>query len=526
MFIRAIVAGGGALVKSKKGKSGIRSFNSRLDSHRREGKQLIPPLMQLKNTTTLSWLNDHMPELVWAALILAACPREKGLEVFRRFCILCRTYRREAEGSGLEWTPTLTGLAGLPEGVTNYVALALDNAGVARDALSPLFLFGDLPAKDRWIALIPSLRSEDIDDAWQRLAAAVADVLDHQSQPSTDIRWMTVMFKVMLGKVHFRAGADDEFVEELRLYPSRGDMRGVRPRIRAMEMAFRGGGDGIKFRSTDWCNHFWKENLERTDCMPIPPAVPMDKRVDHGAVNEDLEEARRSLLDHWAGTLTTSGINPRHDAVFALGFYALACLGELCVGPSARFIAGRLLVRTLTEIRVNLAFLVKNSDDAMWARFRSYGSGQAKLALLKYEDAQQGPNLVSAETLKALANEDFFQEFVSIDLGSWSGMDLRKMAEQCGVKDDYDRFYGWTSAFVHGQWAAARDAVMATCGNPLHRAHRGPMPIQRPMESCVPDAVSLVNSILASVDETYPGLEFRLRLPGGDPTDVVNANRE
>ncbi len=190
------------------------------------------------------------------------------------------------------------------------------------------------------------------------------------------------------------------------------------------------------------------------------------------------------------------------DATFALGFYALACLNELCVGPLSRLITGRLLVRTLTEIRINLAFLVENGDEAMWARFRAYGSGQAKLALLKYEDAQQGqPNLVSAETLKALANEDFFQEFVNIDLGSWSGTDLRKMAEQCGVKDDYDRFYGWTSAFVHGQWAAARDAVMATCGNPLHRAHRGPMPLQRPMESCIPDAISLVNSILASIDE-------------------------
>lgn len=513
-------------MKSKKGKGGIRSFYSKLDGHKREGKQLIPPLMQLKNTKTLSWLNDHMPELVWAALVLAASTREKGLEVFRRFCILCRAYQKEAEALGLDWTPTLTGLAEMPEGVTNYVAVALDNAGVSRDALSPLLLFGDLPAKDRWQALIPALQPESMDDAWQKLAIAVANVLDHQSQPSTDIRWMTIMFKVMLGKIHFRAGADDEFVEELRLYPNRGDMKSVRPRIRAMEMAFRGGYDGTRGGPTDWCDHFWNECLEKTDCMPIPPAAPADKRVDRRAVIENIEEARRALLDHWAGTLTTSGLNPRHDAVFALGFYALACLSELCVGPSARFIAGRLLVRTLTEIRINLAFLVKNGDEAMWARFRSYGSGQAKLALLKYEDAQQGPNLVSAETLKALANEDFFQEFVNIDLGSWCGMDLRKMAEQCSVKDDYDRFYGWTSAFVHGQWAAARDAVMATCGNPLHRAHRGPMPIQRPMESCIPDAASLVNSILASVDGCYPGLVFRLGKPDRVPADDASAKQE
>ena len=203
--------------------------------------------------------------------------------------------------------------------------------------------------------------------------------------------------------------------------------------------------------------------------------------------------------------------DPRHDTNFSLGFYALACLSEICMGLNSRIISGRLLVRTITEVRINLAYLAHKDDKDMWARFRSYGSGQAKLALLKYEEIKSDqPILVCIETLKALANEDFFQEFVNIDLGSWSGSDLRKMAEECGAKGDYDRFYGWTSAFVHGQWAAARDAVFCTCLNPLHRAHRGPMPYQRPMESCTADAVFLINSIFSTIDECYPGLAFRL----------------
>lgn len=498
-------------MKSKKGKSGIRSFHSRIDAHKRHGKQLIAPLMQLQNTRTLSWLNDRIPEVIWAALIMELCGRKKGLEVFRRFTILCRSYLSQADNSELDWDPTLSALANLPEGVTNYVASALDNAGVSREVLSPLLLFTSLPGLERWQALLPPIPPDAVDDAWQSLARATAEILDHQSQPSTDIRWMNIMFKVLLGKIIFRAGEDDEFVEELRLYPDRGDMRSVRPRIRALEMAFRNGPDGTKDGPTLWCVRFWKECLDRTDCMPLPPAEPVDKKVDLKVVAENLQSARRALLDHWAGSLTTSGLNPRHDATFALGFYALACLNELCIGPMSRIISGRLLIRTLTEIRINLAFLVRKGDETMWSRFRPYGSGQAKLALLKYEDVEQGqPNLVSADTLRALANEDFFQEFVNIELGSWSGLDLRKMAEQCGAKDDYDRYYGWTSAFVHGQWAAARDAVMATCANPLHRVHRGPMPLQRPMESCIPDAILLVNSILTTVDECYPGLTFRL----------------
>ncbi|AWV07279.1 hypothetical protein C9I47_1579 [Lysobacter maris] len=181
------------------------------------------------------------------------------------------------------------------------------------------------------------------------------------------------------------------------------------------------------------------------------------------------------------------------------------------MGVNSRIISGRLLIRTLTEIRINLAFMTRSADPQIWGRFRTYGSGQAKLALLKYEETGgDRPSLVSAQTLEALANEDFFEEFVNIDLGSWSGSDLRRMSEKCDAKEDYDRYYGWTSAFVHGQWAAARDAVFATCLNPLHRVHRGPMPSQRPMESCVPDGFYLVNQILSTVDENYPEFSFRL----------------
>ena len=497
--------------KTKKERNGTRGLHSKLEAHKRQGKKLIAPLMQIKNTKTLSWLNDRMPEMIWAALILEAVGRKKGLEVLRRFCILNRAYLQVADGSKLDWDSTLTALADLPDGVTNNVTAALDAACVSRELLSPLLLFKGLPAIERWRALIPPIPTDKLNNAWQALAVAAAAVLDHQSQTSTDIRWMNVMFKIILVKIIFREGVDDDFVESLRLYPDHGEMRSVRPSIRAMELAFRSGPDGDKIISTDWCLHFWSECLERTECIPLPPSEPKDKNFDREAMAHSITCARRALLDHWAGTITTSGLDPRHDTNFSLGFYALACLSEICMGLNSRIISGRLLVRTITEVRINLAYLAHKDDKDMWARFRSYGSGQAKLALLKYEEIKSDqPSLVCIETLKALANEDFFQEFVNIDLGSWSGSDLRKMAEECGAKGDYDRFYGWTSAFVHGQWAAARDAVFCTCLNPLHRAHREPMPYQRPMESCTADAVFLINSIFSTIDECYPGLAFRL----------------
>ena len=96
---------------------------------------------------------------------------------------------------------------------------------------------------------------------------------------------------------------------------------------------------------------------------------------------------------------------------------------------------------------------------------------------------------------------------LDIDLSHWDQTDLRKMSEEAGVKDVYDQFYDWTSAFTHGNWCAIRDAVFDTCGNPLHRYHRIPRESIRALPDVVPDACQLVDKVLKVVSELYP--EFR-----------------
>jgi len=126
--------------------------------------------------------------------------------------------------------------------------------------------------------------------------------------------------------------------------------------------------------------------------------------------------------------------------------------------------------------------------------------------------SENKPSFVSLTVLEQLSNEDFFQEYVQIELGHWCGLDLRKMAEVSGTKDDYDKVYGWASTFVHGHWSALRDACMTHCYNPLHRLHRVPLPGHRLLEDAVPDAVRLVNSILDDVAALYPDFAPRVSL--------------
>jgi hypothetical protein len=134
-----------------------------------------------------------------------------------------------------------------------------------------------------------------------------------------------------------------------------------------------------------------------------------------------------------------------------------------------------------------------------------YGSGQVKLAFLKAQEATGDiPTFYSHDELYDLANEDIWQEHLDIDLGHWTKGNLRWMAAEAGEKDLYDRFYNWSSGFVHAQWGAVRDTDFVTCHNPLHRLHRIPRAISRRQASVETDIVEVVNGVLRLVDQLYP----------------------
>lgn len=447
-----------------------------------------------------SWINDRLPELLWGCLIISVIPRQRALELFRNIAALGMNYRDSVDAA--KWRLYLSDFVHFPEEfVANLVEIVTrDPLGYA--SLRPLLLLDALPGKERWSALL-SVEPQEHD--WETLANAVIKTLDHQSQEATDVRWVSLLFKITLGKMIFTT-ALKEIAEEIIHYPNRGDMRAVRPSIRAMEMSV----DMQKkedMRRATWPSEFWAECFSRTTCIPaeIPRSVgeTHDVRESIGK----LIETREALVQHWFDSAQTTAIDARHDSAFGLCFFGMAVLLEMVVGRNAYGITGRVLLRTLVEARITLAYLKEKDDSELWNKYRAFGVGQAKLALLKLDQVHNQPRFTTPDVLERLTNEDYFQEFVAIELGHWCGLDLRKMAEASNTKEDYDRFYGWSSSFAHGHWAAVRDTTMMHCLNPLHRLHRIPLPAHRVLESCASDAVELMTAMLSDLSELYP--EFR-----------------
>lgn len=476
--------------KKKKSKSG--KSRTPLTGHSHIGKELLPPFAQLNSKlggkmVFSSWANERLPEMIWAGLIRAHVDQEHAIRLFRRIL----TYINRHEKHDLLSNITITGIAGLQPPLREELIKFILEPSEAAYALSSLKLFKSLPARDSWLKFLPDTQP-DI----ELLMTAVGATLWHQSQEATDCRWLRIMAQVVTGKVKFPAELA-ETVKALYGYPNVGDQRHVRPTVRAFEMT----PDSLDTVDMTWPNAFWDEAWHNTPCFTLADKVTA-KPVQVVVTRQKVSEVYDSLMFHWKNSHATTAINARHDAVFGMTFYSIRILEELLGIGVGTGILGRLGIRTILEIHINLKYLLSQDDEALWKRWRTYGSGQAKLNALRFDDNVEPPKYIATENIEQIAGEDIWEEFLSISLGSWSGADLRKLSEKAGLKETYDKHYSWTSGYVHGTWGPVREACFQACGNPLHRLHR--FPAERSLQDTVEEAAELVDEILNDLDRAYP----------------------
>ena len=474
---------------------------STIPEHKRQGKKLIPPLREIfeKDEPGASWLNERLPEMLWAILLVTHLPREYAINVFRQVAKYIEKLPKDDQFDDV----THTGLANLsPEHLDDVLSI-ITAQQEQKEVLVPLLLLDGLPGQEAWIK---TLNADNIEDDWSPFMVAVERTIDHQTQESTDCRWLKVLCQLVSGKLRigFENREDSEQrAKEILYYPDYGNLSRIESFIRATEI--------MSSSQSEWSAKFWDECLTKTPCL-LPDANIVKGKLVMGTTAERLGEVYNLLIEHTHKTRATSGVDARHDTVFGMGLYCLGLLQELLRVGNCYSISARTTLRTIAECNITLAYLAKKDDAELWRSYRAYGSGRAKLALLKLNESDDKPSYVDAQTLERIANEDKWQELVDIDFSHWDKTDLRKMSIEANIKDVYDRFYDWTSTFTHGHWGAIRDAVFDTCHNPLHRLHRIPRQSVRTFPDVVPDTCQLVDKILEIVSQLYPEFPHRITL--------------
>lgn len=501
--------------RMRKKRSRFSNLNiSHIDQHKRDGNKLRPPLNQVPLMTPSSWADDHMPEMLWAVLITEVFTRKDYLNCLRALAILCREWFVTKEFIK-ESVATPDPEAGINFGIVvdqttladisddrfqQFIAIILRHP-LGYAALRPLLLVESLPGLERWKK---ALGVEATSDDWQTLGKAIAGVLDHQSEASTDIRWFKVILPIISGHMFYPVSMAER-LEELRLFPDKGDMRSVRPHIRSSEMMVR------RNPPSAWIQEFWAELQKKTGC--IDPAPEGYSFVETVIDPKRLYATRLEVIQRFEDNITAKRADARLDSAFGLVLYGLSIAEELGFHRIQVRITGRLALRALVEANITLRYLAQKDEENLWKSYRVYGAGQAKLAFLKAQEIEGNlPPFIDEEALHQIANEDAWQEYLDIDIGHWANSNLRKLAIECGAKDLYDKYYDWASTYAHSHWGAIRDTNFITCHNPLHRLHRIPRLDHRALNSVEADVIELVNQMLDVLDGLYPGEETFGRL--------------
>lgn len=487
---------------------------SPVESLTRKGGALQSPFSKLPgNFVTRSWSNECIPNILWACILVSFLERDDYLNLFRK--IVIDTRENVENRKQLFVTHNFLATATVEEFDTMMGSVLAHSE--APKFLSALKLVDCLPDHAHWNRHLGDL---DPEKDWQILAHAVSDTFDHQSQRSTDIRWLKLMFTVICQERLKLPAQMGDLVKELRLYPNHGDMRSVRPTIRAIEMTLRmdefGETDGSKGEDAVrrdlpplHIEAFWSEMRDKWPCLLSGDVETPSPGPDE--LMGELVVIFQKLETHFHDSLKSTAPDPRHDGAFGLTLYGLTFLLNATHGWAATRPEGRVMLRTITETFITLHYLSGKDDPALWEQYRRYGSGQAKLAFLKNIREADTPEYLDLHVMEHLANEDMWMEFEDINLGNWANTNLRSMAETSGVKDVYDKFYDWSSGYAHGQWISVRDTVFTNCLNSLHRFHRVPSLPKSRMPSVLSDGCKLANRMLDDLNHLYPTFKERIK---------------
>lgn len=138
-----------------------------------------------------------------------------------------------------------------------------------------------------------------------------------------------------------------------------------------------------------------------------------------------------------------------------------------------------ILLRSMTDAYITLAWILKDPLERS-RKFVLYGLGQQKLMLehrkatltAEGKDPAQDPVVKAGE---AWLNAQRFDFLTEVNVGTWSEVPVRDMAEEADCLDLYRYAYTPFSAATHSMWHHVSRLNLEVCENPLHRYHKVPV---------------------------------------------------
>lgn len=138
-----------------------------------------------------------------------------------------------------------------------------------------------------------------------------------------------------------------------------------------------------------------------------------------------------------------------------------------------------IILRSLADNYINLAWILESPKDRA-QKFILHGLGQEKLMIehRKNQMISDGLNPDEDELIKfseQWINSQRYTFLTDVNLGSWSGLSTREMAQQANCMDFYNFVYQPFSTAAHNMWNHIAKYNLRTSDNILHKLLKVPV---------------------------------------------------
>lgn len=449
----------------------------------------IPQSQELEDEK--SWTYGRLPEYLWIGLVLKYYGREEGLR--KTYSIISALHKLAPELS----TARMSQILRLDESVQKQFFDYIVDVG-AKEALVPLTIIITASISPCFAESFYSPKFS-IEERCEILTQTMSDIMGHQSDEATDIRFVALYFNLLFGKLHLQK----EQIDLLVAYPTSKHtdeiMHMARPTVRSLEMMI------LTFEKTDseYLKRFWRCLSEMTECSLFTIRFPEEKRE----ITEYMEKVY-DVFSYLTDLYTTA--NPLDDkmkVLLGIATYSYKRLKEAYEHQLFNSISGRSCVRVLIEDYIMMKYLVKNESDHdnIWRDYELYGMGLYKLVLSRHREYNDlTESHFDTKYVEALINEFIGEEFIDMDTKYFDKQNIRLKADSVNEKNLYGLYYDYDSSFEHGLWGAIRESSLIKCNNPAHKYHCVPdIDDETILKSVMPDCIMVMNKTIAFLHDIY-----------------------
>lgn len=472
----------------------INMNQSKLSQHTLKKGKFITPFNSIPQMQSLpdnkSWTYGRLPEYLWIGLIIDKLGRKQGLE---KLYEITKELGKIAPNINY---PRFSDILSLNDGQQSefYKKIKLL---IPKSTLSPLtllFTVNEYPV----FANEFYLSEQTIENRRDELLNVMTKIMDHQTNESTDIRFIVLWFNATCGNLRLLKEHGDMLVKYPQIDHDNEEMRMIRPFIRSCELF------SLDEPNEIYLKKFWRCISKMTDCNLNAIKFPIEN-ANINLYTEYLHEIYVYLNELYKAS---NPIDEKMSVILGIATYSYKRFWEIYEYKLYNTIVGRSCVRVLIENYIILKYLLKNESthENIWRDYKIYGIGQYKLILTRHRESKKEnkQSHFDMNYIEALVNEFWYEEFIDMDTKYFDKQNIRLKAESVDEKELYGLYYDYDSAFEHGLWGAVRESSLLKCLNPSHQYHCVPdVDNEIQLKSVLPDCIMVMNKTIELLNSLY-----------------------